>query len=150
MTGFTDAWVIPWLAFLAEWSIRWGVLLALIAAWFALHPPRRAATRHVLCLAAIVSGLLIPFAPRWGGLPVPWWTIDAAAEGEPTIQAVSLCKRMRFRSRRPPVRRKKLNLIRRELNPRPLKPPRTQSRSVDFSSRRWRLLWPGRSAPWFC
>ena len=97
MTGFTDAWVIPWLAFLAEWSIRWGVLLALIAAWFAVHPPRRAATRHVLCWAALVAGLLIPFAPRWGSLPVPWWTIDARAERAPTIQAVSLAQTQQIR-----------------------------------------------------
>jgi len=36
MIGFTDRWAIPWLVFLADWSIRWGVVLAILAVWFVL------------------------------------------------------------------------------------------------------------------
>ena len=42
MTTFTDTWVEPGLAFLAGWSVRWGVAIGLLAAAFALWPPRRA------------------------------------------------------------------------------------------------------------
>ena len=41
------------------------MLLAALAAWLALRPPRRAATRHLLCLAALTAGVLLPAAPRW-------------------------------------------------------------------------------------
>ena len=74
MMGFTDAWVIPWLGFLVEWSIRWGIVLLFLAAWFALRSPRGASIRHVLCWAAIVAGLLIPFCAAVGKSP------DAVAE----------------------------------------------------------------------
>ena len=42
MTRFTGEWVVPWLAFLADWSVRWGVILLILALWFALalRPPR--------------------------------------------------------------------------------------------------------------
>ena len=92
MTQFTDDWVVPWLALLCEWSVRWGVLLALVATWFAVHPPRRAGARHVLCWATLVAGLLIPLAPRWGGLPVPWWRPVAPEESKATFHAVSLAQ----------------------------------------------------------
>lgn len=72
MTHLTDTWVIPWLAFFAGWSLRWGVLLAALALWLAVRPPRRAATRHVLCLAALLTGILLPAAPEWGEVAIPW------------------------------------------------------------------------------
>ncbi len=72
MTRFTDVWVIPWLALLADWSVRCGVLFVILTIWFALRPPRRASTRYLLCVAALVAGLLVPLAPRWGNLTVPW------------------------------------------------------------------------------
>jgi len=75
MSHLADTWIIPWLAFLAEWSVRWGVVLVLLAASLALRPPKRAATRQLLCLATLTAGLLLPVAPRWGGatFPVPGW-----------------------------------------------------------------------------
>ena len=42
MTRFVDLWVIPWLGLLADWSIRWGIPIALLAGWFAVHAPRKA------------------------------------------------------------------------------------------------------------
>ena len=80
MTHLTDRWVVPGLALLADWSIRWGVVLAMLAVWLILRPPRRAATRHLLCLATLVAGVLLPVAPRWGAAAVPWpsWRVPVA------------------------------------------------------------------------
>ena len=36
---FANGWVIPGLAFLADWSVRWGILLALFLSWLAVRPP---------------------------------------------------------------------------------------------------------------
>jgi hypothetical protein len=72
MTHLTDRWIVPWLVLMADWSVRWGVVLAVLAAWLVLRPPRRAATRHLLCLATLVAGLLLPVGPRWGDAVVPW------------------------------------------------------------------------------
>ena len=72
MTGVTDRLIVPWLAFLAEWSARWGLVLAALALWLALRPPRRAATRHLLCAVALAAGVLLPVTPRWRAATVPW------------------------------------------------------------------------------
>jgi HEAT repeat protein/beta-lactamase regulating signal transducer with metallopeptidase domain len=66
MIHFTDAVLEPALWFLADWSLRWAVLIGLLAAWFRVRPPRRAATRHLLCSTVLLAGLLIPALPRWG------------------------------------------------------------------------------------
>ena len=83
MTHLTDRWVVPWLAFVTDWSIRWGVVLAVLAAWLVLRPPRRAATRHLLCFATLVAGVLLPVAPRWGDAAVPWPSWRAPAIDAP-------------------------------------------------------------------
>jgi hypothetical protein len=31
----TDRWVVPWLALLVDGSIRWGIVLAVLAVWVA-------------------------------------------------------------------------------------------------------------------
>ncbi|MFI5455562.1 MAG: carboxypeptidase regulatory-like domain-containing protein [Isosphaerales bacterium] len=72
MNGLTDLWVVPWLAFLADWSVRWGLVLAALSLWFALRPPRRAATRHLLCAVALAAGMLLPIVPRWRIATVSW------------------------------------------------------------------------------
>jgi beta-lactamase regulating signal transducer with metallopeptidase domain len=46
-------------------SIRWGLLIVGLAGWFAIRPPRRAATRHTLCVAALLAGPALLLAPRW-------------------------------------------------------------------------------------
>ncbi|OJW24989.1 MAG: hypothetical protein BGO49_01785 [Planctomycetales bacterium 71-10] len=50
---------------LADVSIRWGLLILALAAWFAIRPPRRAATRHLLCVAAMLVGPALMLTPRW-------------------------------------------------------------------------------------
>ena len=62
----------PALWFLAAWSIRWGVLILGLALWFRVRPPRRAATRHLLCGSVLVAGLALPLAPGWTA-PWPRW-----------------------------------------------------------------------------
>jgi protocatechuate 3,4-dioxygenase beta subunit len=93
MTTLIDGWVIPGLALLAGWSVRWGVGLAALAAWFAVRPPRRAATRHRVCAAALAAGLLLPVAPRWGDAALPWppparGTPPAAVPAPPPVARV--------------------------------------------------------------
>ncbi len=61
-----EHWAIPWLIFLVEWSVRWGIVIGVLAVWLRLRPPRKTALRHLLCLAALAVGFLLPFAPRWG------------------------------------------------------------------------------------
>lgn len=86
MTHLADRWVVPLLAFLAEWSIRWGIVLGLLALWFSLRPSRRAATRHILCLAALAAGVLLPISPRWGGAILPWPSrAERADDGPPAV-----------------------------------------------------------------
>jgi beta-lactamase regulating signal transducer with metallopeptidase domain/HEAT repeat protein len=55
---------------LADWSLRWAVLIALLALWLGVARPRRAAVRSLVCWGVLVAGLLLPFLPRWG----PAWT----------------------------------------------------------------------------
>ena len=80
MMDLTARWVVPWLTLLAEWSVRWGVVIAMLAAWLALRPPKRTATRHLLCLAVLAAGVLLPVAPRWGNAVVPWPARGVRAE----------------------------------------------------------------------
>ena len=72
MMHLTARWVVPWLALLAEWSVRWGVVIAMLAAWLALRPPQRTATRHLLCLAALVGGSAAAGRAALGHAVVPW------------------------------------------------------------------------------
>jgi BlaR1 peptidase M56/Carboxypeptidase regulatory-like domain len=69
MIRFVDGTLDPFLGFLADWSIRWGLLIVALVVWLRFWPPRRAATRHLLCATALGAGLALPFAPRWA---VPW------------------------------------------------------------------------------
>jgi beta-lactamase regulating signal transducer with metallopeptidase domain len=72
LLDFTSRWVMPWLAFMADWSVRWGILLTALVFWLCLKPPRRAASRYLLCTVVLVSGLLLPLLPRWGRIAVAW------------------------------------------------------------------------------
>ena len=61
-----EGWAVPWVVFLVEWSIRWGIVIGVLAVWLRLRSPRKTALRHLLCLAVLAVGFLLPFAPRWG------------------------------------------------------------------------------------
>src|SRR5262249_13059247 len=83
MTDLTDRCLVPGLALLADWSVRWGLLLAALALWFLLRTPRRAATRHLLCALALASGMLLPLAPRWASVRISWPRERAASAVAP-------------------------------------------------------------------
>jgi BlaR1 peptidase M56 len=72
MIEITDRWVVPLLVYLADWSVRWGLVLAALALWLSLRPPRLAGTRHTLCLVGLAAGILLPVVPRWGSVPIAW------------------------------------------------------------------------------
>jgi HEAT repeat protein/beta-lactamase regulating signal transducer with metallopeptidase domain len=74
----TDAVLEPTLWWAGEWSLRWAALSALLAVALAACRPRRAATRHLLCLAVLLAGLALPAVPRWG----PGWPRAAPAAPE--------------------------------------------------------------------
>jgi beta-lactamase regulating signal transducer with metallopeptidase domain/HEAT repeat protein len=66
MTHFVDAILEPALWFVADWSLRWAALIAVIALVLWMLRPRRAALRQLLLFVTLVDGLLMPLAPRWG------------------------------------------------------------------------------------
>ncbi|HZY87500.1 MAG TPA: M56 family metallopeptidase, partial [Gemmataceae bacterium] len=78
MRHFTDTFLEPALWWAGEWSLRWAALIALLALALALARPRRAATRHMFCLAVLLAGLALPAVPRWG----PGWRIREPAAAE--------------------------------------------------------------------
>lgn len=55
-----------WLGLLADWSLRWAVLLLLLWLWFAIRQPRSSLLRYSLLCGTLTVGLLIPLVPRWG------------------------------------------------------------------------------------
>ncbi len=65
MIRLVDGSLGPFSWFMAGWSIRWAVLIAALAIWFRVRPPRGARTRHLACLTAMAAGLLLPIAPTW-------------------------------------------------------------------------------------
>jgi beta-lactamase regulating signal transducer with metallopeptidase domain/HEAT repeat protein len=66
MRHFIDTILEPALWFAADWSLRWAALLAVAAMLLWIFRPRRAAMRQLVLLVALIAGLLVPFAPRWG------------------------------------------------------------------------------------
>ncbi|HEY7314861.1 MAG TPA: M56 family metallopeptidase [Gemmataceae bacterium] len=67
MIELIDTRLTPLLLLLADWSLRWGVVLVVLAAMLKLWPPRRPATRLLLCRLVLLGGLLLPLLPRcWG------------------------------------------------------------------------------------
>ncbi|HTU90752.1 MAG TPA: M56 family metallopeptidase [Gemmataceae bacterium] len=66
MRHFIDTFLEPALWFAADWSLRWAVLLSVVALMLWIFRPRRAAIRQLFLLVALIAGLLAPFAPRWG------------------------------------------------------------------------------------
>lgn len=63
---FIDGVLEPSLWFLADWSLRWGLLIAMLAVALILARPQRAATRYLVCLLTVLAGLALPALPRWG------------------------------------------------------------------------------------
>jgi protocatechuate 3,4-dioxygenase beta subunit len=67
MSDFIDTHLTPALLLLADWSLRWGVVIAALALVLWRCPPRQVATRLQLCRLVLVGGLLLPLLPRWWG-----------------------------------------------------------------------------------
>ncbi|HET6326369.1 MAG TPA: M56 family metallopeptidase [Planctomycetaceae bacterium] len=91
MSQFIDMRLEPGLWLPGEWSLRWAVLIAALAVWFAIRPPRQAAVRLAAFQFVLVAGLLLPLIPHWWGralLPAPrMTTADETATG-PSIAEV--------------------------------------------------------------
>jgi beta-lactamase regulating signal transducer with metallopeptidase domain/HEAT repeat protein len=86
VTHFIDTVLEPALWFLADWSLRWAALIAVLALGLVLLRPRRTATRSLICWIVLLAGLVLPALPRWGtGVALPGSTEDATrhAEGIP-------------------------------------------------------------------
>lgn len=68
MNSFIDRVVEPGLFWLADWSLRWAILLTPLALGLVLPWSRRlpASARYQVCLLALAVGLVLPFLPRWG------------------------------------------------------------------------------------
>ncbi len=76
MNAFVDGVLQPALVFLGEWSLRWGVLIGLLAVGLGLLRPRRASVRHLTCACVLLAGLALPAVPHWG----PGWPGEAVGE----------------------------------------------------------------------
>jgi beta-lactamase regulating signal transducer with metallopeptidase domain len=67
MIELIDATLTPLLLLVVDWSLRWAVVLAALAVVLKVRPPRRPATRLLLCHLALIGGLLLPMLPHcWG------------------------------------------------------------------------------------
>lgn len=51
---------------LGEWSLRWGLLIGLLAIWFYVRAPRRSDVRYAIAWSVLLAGLCVPLVPDWG------------------------------------------------------------------------------------
>jgi HEAT repeat protein/beta-lactamase regulating signal transducer with metallopeptidase domain len=80
MRQIIDSFLEPVLWFAASWSLRWAALLVVVALMLWILRPRRAAIRQLFLSIALIAGLLVPFAPRWGS----GWERDSIQEPPPS------------------------------------------------------------------
>jgi beta-lactamase regulating signal transducer with metallopeptidase domain/HEAT repeat protein len=80
---FIDAALEPGLWRLADWSLRWALLIGLLAGGLLLVRPRRAATRSLAGWLVLLGGLILPALPHWG----PPLTLPRAREAAPAPAA---------------------------------------------------------------
>lgn len=84
MIELIDTRLTPLLLLVADWSLRWTVVLTLLARVLKVRSPRRPATRLLLCRLALVGGLLLPLLPRcWGPTLSHAERMEAATISEP-------------------------------------------------------------------
>jgi beta-lactamase regulating signal transducer with metallopeptidase domain len=89
---FIDAVLEPVLWRMADWSLRWALLIGLLAAGLLLLRPRRASTRSLACWLVLLDGLLLPVLPHWGPpLAMPHAPEEARA---PVAEALPLPQEM--------------------------------------------------------
>jgi len=66
MNSFLDSVCQPGLWFLADWTLRWILVIGIFGVWLAVFRPRRAATRYQVGLSVFLTGFLFSLLPRWG------------------------------------------------------------------------------------
>ncbi len=71
MSDFIDGRLTPALWLLGDWSVRLALAVAVLAVVLAVRPPRRVATRFLLCRLVLLGGLLLPLTPRLWAVPLP-------------------------------------------------------------------------------
>lgn len=69
----------PWIGLLADWSVRWGVLILALMAASAVGLPRTIAARLWLGRLVLMGGLFLPLGPRWWS--APWTSQSRTASG---------------------------------------------------------------------
>ncbi|MDB5312894.1 MAG: Regulatory sensor-transducer, BlaR1/MecR1 family [Gemmataceae bacterium] len=60
-----------WVGVLADWSVRWGVLILGLMAILTTGRPRSVAGRLWLARLVLVGGLFLPLLPTWWTVPLP-------------------------------------------------------------------------------
>jgi beta-lactamase regulating signal transducer with metallopeptidase domain/protein involved in polysaccharide export with SLBB domain len=143
---FIDAVVGPGLSFLADWSLRWAALIALLALGLALVRPRRAALRSLAGTTVLLAGLALPLVPRWG----PGWeaggtiTVPAAPEApvrplpEPAVEPPQELSPSKGPGGPPPAVRRPARAPRRAPPPTaaPVEPPGPDAAGQPWGARR--------------
>ncbi|OWK40442.1 carboxypeptidase regulatory-like domain-containing protein [Fimbriiglobus ruber] len=77
-----------WLGLFADWSMRWGVLIAGLIVLFAVRPPRSVAVRLWLGRLVLAGGLAMPLFPHWWSIAWPRAErASVAAPPPPTLPA---------------------------------------------------------------
>ena len=80
MIHFTDRILMPWLGGLTDWSVRWAIVIAVVAVWLSVRAPRRTELRYLLCWSVLLVGILVPVMPTWGpGLSLPGFSANSLA-----------------------------------------------------------------------
>ncbi|HEV8062039.1 MAG TPA: M56 family metallopeptidase, partial [Gemmataceae bacterium] len=87
MNAFVDNTIEPLMLQLGEWSVRWAVLIVLIAGWIVMARPKNARLRYGLCLAGLVLGLFLPVLPRWGRGIADSPTVETVAPTQHVVTA---------------------------------------------------------------
>ena len=101
MNDLADSTFTPALLFLADWSLRWGAITGVLLLGLAVRPPRRPATRLMLCEMVLLGGLALPFVPRLGLLTIPFGLGPTAShEFEPAPWALPVELPIVVRARR--------------------------------------------------
>jgi beta-lactamase regulating signal transducer with metallopeptidase domain/protocatechuate 3,4-dioxygenase beta subunit len=90
MNDLTDTYGNLALVLLADWSLRWGVAIAVLGVGLVVFRPRRAATRSLLCRLVFIGGLLLPLLPRCWGLALPTFPsgLSAVESQQPATEAL--------------------------------------------------------------
>ena len=68
-----------WMGIMADWSLRWGVLIVGLMVVLAAARPRAVAARLWLGRLVLIGGLLLPLWPRWWAAPLPEFVASRAS-----------------------------------------------------------------------